>query len=289
MRNWRQSLLLAAPLLVFVLGFSLVTHLRSSPTPEDNVAVAARDGEEPAQPVETIITTAANEQEPAKPETVVVALKNDGKPISEDQAVKIAGYLLGVDKEARFSAKLGKVTDKTVPFVKVVDLPVWTVTFTDLALFNPEFSTLTCLLDAKTGALLKVSSPLPASGAVYTEAHPEELAERVKQTNFTAIGASSLADAGIKPLIPLLSELKNSKKTVQPAKQLVAYIGLYTGNGIKTKYVDHPCWLINTGGLQFDFYHSIVSDVNFYVDGTSGKGFKTGFFGKSDGTSPVPR
>jgi len=289
MRNWRQGLLLATALLVFVLGFSLVTHLRSSPTSEDNVAVATTNGEEPAQPEETVALT-ANDKGSAE---TVAALKNDGKPVSEEQAVKIAGDLLGVGPAARYTVKRDTVTDKTLPFVEVIDLPVWTITFEGLAVTfpgaagpKPEFSTLTCLVDIRTGALLKVLSPLPAAGAVYTEAHPEVLDEKRKKY-FTPMKAYRLAKAGVKPLLPLLPELeKQHKGTVQPAKQVVAYFGLYTGNNIKD--VNLPCWQIKTGGLDFPFLHGDVNDVNFDVDATTGKAFGTEFSGKSDGTA-IPR
>jgi len=274
-------LLLAAVMLIFVLGFSLVIYLQShkqSPKPEESIAVTATNDE-------------------ARAETFAVTITNDEQPITVDQAVKIAGDLLGINKEARYTVKRDTVTDKTLPFVEVVDLPVWIITFEGVKVTfpgaagpKPEFSTLTCLVDAKTGALLKVSSPLPATGGVIdNETHPEVLAEMMKETNFTAIEASRLADAGVKPLIPLLPEINKQNKTIQPAKQLVAYIGLYTGNGINTEHVNHSCWFIKTGGLHFPSLHMIVTDVDFYVDTTSGKAFMTGFAGTGDGTSPIPR
>jgi len=231
--NWQRSLLPAAALLICVLGFALTyTQIRAN-----------------------------------------------GEHISERQAVMIAAGLLGVDPAARHAAKLDKVTDKTVPFVEIVDLPAWTVTFEDLEVTFPgveqpkaEFAALTCLLDAKTGALLKVSSPLPAAGAVYNEAHPEALADEMRNKTLTPISASRLADAGVKPLIPLLQELgKQRKKTIQPAKQLVAYLGLYTDHIQADKYVEKSCWLVNTGGLRTPF----GDDVLLYVDAASGKVFQT--------------
>jgi len=233
MRNWRRGLLPGAALLVFVLGFSLLTS---------NKILA--DGEE---------------------------------PVSEDQAVKIAAGLLGIDTETDYSAKLDKVTDNTGPFIKVVDLPAWTITFEGVEVTfpgaeqpKPEFSTLTCLVDARTGALLKVSSPVPTAGAVYNETHPGALVEEMGNKTLTPIAASRLPDAGVKPLIPLLPELeKLRKRNIQPAKQLVAYIGLYTDNLPASKFVEHPCWLINTGGVKT----ASGSDVLTYVDATTGKVF----------------
>jgi len=231
MRNWWRGLLPGAALLAFLLGFSLLTSHQ-----------ILADGEE---------------------------------PVSEDQAVKIAAGLLGIDPETDYSAKLDKVTDNTGPFVKIVELPAWTVAFEGVEVTfpgveepKPEFSTLTCLVDARTGALLKVSSPVPAAGVVYNETHPGALAEEMGNKTLTPIAASRLADAGVKPLIPLLQELgKQYKTTFQPAKQLVVYLGLYTDNLPASKFVEHPCWLINTGGLKTPF----GSDVLSYVDATTGK------------------
>jgi len=249
MGNWRRSSLPAAALLICVLGFAL-TYNR---------------------------------------------IHANSELISEDQAVMIAAGLLGVDPTARHAAKLDKVTDKTVPFVEIVDLPAWTVTFEDLAVTFPgveqpkaEFATLTCLIDAKTGALLKVSSPLPAVGAVYNETHPEALADEMRNKTLTPIAASRLPDAGVKPLIPLLQELGKQRKTaMEPAKQLVAYLGLYTGNLFTTKFVEHPLWIVNTGGLKT----SRGSDALFYVDAITGKVYLTRFLalpGEGDFGIPHP-
>jgi len=251
MRNCRRNLLLAAALLICVLGFSLLTSHQ-----------ILADGEE---------------------------------PVSEDRAVKIAAGLLGIDPATDYSAKLDKVTDNTVPFIKVVDLPVWRIIFEDVAVTfpgaeqpKPEFSTLTCMLDAKTGSLLKVSSPLPAAGAVYNETHPEEMAAEMKRRPLTHIEASRLADAGVKPLIPLLLEFEKQRKTaIEPAKQLVGYLGLYTGNLFTTKFVEHPLWIVNTGGLKT----SRGSDALFYVDAITGKVYLTRFLalpGEGDFGIPHP-
>lgn len=210
---------------------------------------------------------------------------NADTPVTQSQAVTIARGLLGVAPEAQYTARLGRATDNTIPFLQVADRLAWEITFDNLAVTfpgaegpKPEFSTITCLLDAQTGALLKVSTPAPATGAVFSEQHPGALATAManSKTSLAAMPADQLAQATVKPLIPLLLDLeKQVKDTIQPAKQLVAYFGLFTDRRPSRNMVDRPFWIVMTAGLHYympsTFGTFYATDTQFFINASSGK------------------
>lgn len=229
--------------------------------------------------------------QPAVPEVIMSFTEtNADTPITRDEAVKITSGLLGIEPQASCMARLGLATDNTVPFLKIADRLSWEIVFENLAVTfpgmegpKPEFSTITCLLDARTGALLKVSTIMPAIGAVYTEKFPGKLEKALASSDMSLVGmpASQLAQVAVKPLIPLLMDLeKREKDTIQPAKHLVAYFGLFTDrrparNIVIDRPADRPSWIVMTGGLHClmptTFGDHYATDAQFVVDACSGK------------------
>ena len=260
MRNLLRIPVLAITVLIVVLGFPTLSHDQTPDPPTTHRAV---------------FTVSETQQ--------------DDVPISRDRAVKIASGLLGIDPQGSYPARLGLATDNTVPFLMISDRLVWEIVFEDLIVSftdadgtekpKQEFSILTCLLDARTGALLKVSSMTPAVGAVRSEHSPGELEKEMTngKMSFAALDAAQLTQVTIKPLIPSLKELEKGKRdTIQPAKQLVAYFGLLTDRARPSRHiVDRPYWIIMTGGLQRPMRtpsgEHKASDACFWVDACTGK------------------
>jgi|GEM_PF-2401408 len=194
-------------------------------------------------------------------------------PVTRNQAVQITSALLGIDPPESCPARLGLATDNTVPCMKVVDRPAWEITYENLAVAlpgmegsKPEFSTLICLLDARTGALLKISTLPPALG--YEPGELEYMMPKLNES-FTAIEAAGLPEAAVMPLIPLLGEIeKKEKNTVKTAKQLTVFLGLYTKPF--SKIADSPHWLVQTGGLQMPYGEFTTTNACFWIDAKSG-------------------
>ena len=159
--------------------------------------------------------------------------------------------------------RLGFSTDTSIPFFDVVKRPAWELVFDGVEVSittrdgtqhkNRNITTITVLIDAETGALLKVSSPKPAAGGV-TEEPGAAAAERT-----TASGLMLKSTPG-KPGIPFMQALKSPKLTqrglVPEAGQVVAYFGLLTDilrpeNGIN----DKPYWIVFLGGVKKYVFH----------------------------------
>jgi len=208
---------------------------------------------------------------------VITALKETpvDVPVTRDQAVKISSALLGIDQPESYHARLGLATDNTVPCMIVVNHPAWEITYENLMVDLPglpvpkvEFSTLICLLDAQTGALLKVTTPTPAMGY-----EPGELERHMVRAhgNFSPIEAAGLPKANIKPLIPLLGEIiKQNRNAVRPAKHLTAFLGLCTDP--PTKLANSPQWIVQTGGFRRPYGDEFTTtDQSFWVNAITGK------------------
>jgi len=231
-------------------------------------------------------------EQPAKSAVIITfkEIPQEAVPVSQEQAVATARRLLGLTPATSHQAQLGLATDNTVPFLKIANRLAWkiifdgiVVSFTDAdgtEMPKQEFSTLTCLLDAQTGALLKISSLTPVSdSAARCENNPGELEEEMyhSKMSLASMDAANLTQTDIEPLIPLLLEIEKSKSnTIKPATQLVAYFGLFTSRARPSRpIVDQPYWIIMTGGLQRQLAVPVgnhkASDAWFWVDACSGK------------------
>jgi len=173
--------------------------------------------------------------------------------VTREAAVSRAATYTGLAPESVVSARYGLATDTSIPFFRVVRRPAWEVVFSGVNISvrtwqgttkqNPNISTLTVLLDAKTGAVLKVSSPRPAAGALAAEPSP------VPADTWWTHGLTlkpSAAGARVTFMQALQFAERRKATVVTEAEEVIGYLGLVTIDTDR-RIRDKPCWVVFFG------------------------------------------
>jgi hypothetical protein len=218
-----------------------------------------------------------------------------------DLAVTRARRFLGLPPETIGRARVGYATDTTIPFLRVERRPAWEVVFDGISLagiirdgkewVNPNIHSLTVLLDATTGALLKVSSPKPEKGAVMSEQWPGTKLEKSMTRNM--ISFRSLEYSRVNNELPLFQALNKGEHdfigVISQSSQIVAYFGLLTDRKPGRQLTDQPFWLVFSGGLQIPNSNtppgsktapSPATDARLNIEALSGKVYNLELIGK---------
>ena len=180
---------------------------------------------------------------------------------SREWATKRAADITGL-KATPASVEHGLATDTSIPFsdLKVTKRPAWKVEFEQIEILaknregvlqkNPHISSLTVLIDAQNGALLRVSSPERGLGGLL-----DRTADRPEV--YVPGGGLVLKATSVMPKVPFMQALSIASdrlgRFAPQAKEVVAYFGLMTNLfslRMDNKVVDRPFWIIIAGGLD---------------------------------------
>ena len=181
--------------------------------------------------------------------------------VTREAAITLAQQYTGLAEKMPVRARDGLATDSSIPFTNVVRRPAWEVVFEGVEISitmrdgtkqkNPNISTITVLLDAETGALLKVSSPKPAASGL---AEQPAAALEVIITNQCGLVLKSTRTRSGAPFMEILaSPGLVGPGIVSKAKGVVAYFGLLTDDikwERKHPIKDKPYWIIFLSGLE---------------------------------------
>ena len=195
----------------------------------------------------------------AEDDKVIVAFEEaDTAPqVTREAAITLAQQYTGLAEKMAVRARYGFATDTSIPFFNVVKRPAWEVLFDRVEVSitkrdgtkekNPNISAITVLLDAETGALLKVSSPKPAASGLTKE--------RGEQVERTFGNGLVLKSTPTKPRMPFMQALEYAELgesgLVAEANQVIAYFGLLTDVlRLENRIKDQPYWMIFLGGVE---------------------------------------
>ncbi len=207
--------------------------------------------------------------------------------VTREAAITLAQQYTGLAEKVPVRARDGLATDTSITFSNVLKRPAWEVVFEggEVSITkrdgteqkNPNISTITVLLDAETGALLKVSSPKPPTGGVS-----EDMQKRLKRNP----RGLELKETTAKPHIPFMQALRAEWGLVAGAKQVIAYFGLLTDHiemGRKRGIKDKPHWVIFLGGGDYGPPSggpgTHATQARVVVDAESGGSYRTSISG----------
>ena len=207
-------------------------------------------------------------------------------PISRETAIDLAMRYIGVsppeyeDHGIKITARYGLATDGENPFFAVIDHPAWEVVFDGMPfaaltlqhaeVANPHITTLTALVDAGDGSLLKVSSPRPvAEEGRLTSLIGSHMAREVT-LNRTWLTCSKAV-----PATPFLVAFRRATKSSwrgELPKHVVAYFGSLTRLGYDAVH-DRLFWYVAAGGLEKDAHRpgQVIREGSVLLDDESGK------------------
>ncbi len=181
--------------------------------------------------------------------------------ISRERAITRAVNATGL-KLTPTKVEYGLATDTAIPFFNVVKRPAWKVIFDRVGIFgrneqgvqekNPNIRSITVLIDANTGALLKAYSPKPPSGTLV------EQRSEVVESRIAGAGGLVLKSTSLMPKVPFMQALEGAELVREglatQAKELVGYFGLMTRSfGPRREITGRPYWIILAGGVNLSF------------------------------------
>jgi len=192
--------------------------------------------------------------------SVVISFEESaGTPgVAREAVLSLAAGYAGLAPEGVISARYGLATDTSIPFLEVVRRPAWEITFGGVnvsvatwagtTVQNPNISTLTVLLDGNTGALLKVSSPQPAAGALAAEPAPTSAASWCWTHSLT------LQTTAAGPAATFMEALQYAEtrkaNSASGAGEVNACFGLLTDARPLWNLNQTPCWIVLFGGVS---------------------------------------
>lgn len=215
--------------------------------------------------------------------------------LSAVQAVSLARQYSGFTKAQVSSVNYGKANDPTHPFLTVCNRPVWQVVFTvgtESALrVNSIISIFAVIIDGRTGALLKIASPILFTpgvsawdrrdmfGSVFTS---KEL--RFRETS--AIPAFPFTRMLAKIRSMDMSFCASEKRSILPiAREISAYYGVNDADA-------RSLWIIDLSGFditssnQFRSVGSHYTNLRIFLNARTGNVITYSFSGHTnDGQS----
>jgi len=175
------------------------------------------------------------------------------------QAVDLSTKYTGFSAEKVTAADYGRATDAYGMSSNTTSRDVWQVVYSGISITaigkdgkeqtNPNIHAITVWLEARTGALLRVSTPKPALGGL-------NLAVRSSERELWQINGL----AAVPTIVPPRDSFSSSS-TICPslrpgmalkATEIVAYFGLLTDTMVAPpRFADQPHWLVLADGLEY--------------------------------------
>ncbi len=183
--------------------------------------------------------------------------------ISRERAITRAVNATGL-KLTPTKVEYGLATDTSIPFadLKVVKRLAWRVVFQGVEIFgrnqqgvqekNPNISQISVLIDAETGALLKVASPKPLAGGLSQEPGTALESRMIEECGLLMRSTSSMPKILFTQALGIADGFEPG--VAVQAEEVVAYFGLMTDILRPQKNVnDRPFWIILAGGVSLRF------------------------------------
>ena len=211
--------------------------------------------------------------------------------VTREAAISLAQQYTGLAEKVPVRTRYGLATDTSIPFSNVVKRPAWELVFEGVEVSittrdgtqqkNPNISTIIVLLDAETGALLKVSSPKPATGGLT-----EDTGEYVERRYANGL---ILKHTRTRPRIPFTKALQVAEDrqpgAVREAEEVAAYFGLLT-DVLRPEFGinDKPYWIIFLGGVEQSFSSggcpagpgpTLATELMMVIDAETGEWYLT--------------
>lgn len=208
--------------------------------------------------------------------------------LNAKQATELARQYTGFSEASVSRVTYGKASDMTHPVMTVRNRPVWQVIFTAGAerglAIHRTISTFAVVIDDRSGALLKIATPVFFRRGISTDERMDELGPSWENEELHLLETTTVPSL---PLNAVLAKIRNvsmpycssGERPILPmAREIAAYYGVNDGDTQGTMR-GLPLWIIDLSGFTVTGVNPIngkeyhCNSLRVVIDARNGRGF----------------